>query len=115
MRARARPRSRRYRVIKRIFPALTALLLAAALAADPYRPTQRQLDTMLRGNTLEGIRAGRPYRQYFDPSGSTRSREQGGEVTSGSMRVDANGQYCSLWPPSDRWTCYQVLVIDDSL
>ena len=96
-------------------PALAVLLLTAAFAAEPYRPTAQQLDDMLRGNTMEGIWAGRPYLQYFDPSGSTRYREQGGEETAGRWRIDANGQYCSVWPPSDRWVCYEVLVIGNGL
>jgi hypothetical protein len=59
---------------------------------------------------MQGSWAGRPYLQYFDPGGSTRYREQGGNETTGRWRIDESGQYCSLWPPSDRWVCYQVLV-----
>lgn len=70
---------------------------------------------MLRGKSMQGIRADRAYLQYFDPSGSTRHREQGREETAGRWRIDANGRYCALWPPSERWVCYQVLVIGNSL
>ena len=102
--------------MKRLVAVLAALLLMpAALAADACRPAQRQLDDMLRGNTLEGIWAGRPFLRFFNASGSTRYRERGGEETVGRWRVDANGQYCSLWPPSDRWLCCEVLVSGNSL
>lgn len=101
--------------MRRFVAALAVLLLSAAFAADPYRPTRQQLDDMLRGNTMEGIWDGRPYLQFFDVAGSTRYRERGGEETTGRWRVDENGRYCSQWPPSDRWVCYEVLVIDNSL
>lgn len=91
------------------------LLIAAASATEPYRPSPQQLDEMLRGNSVEGIWAGRAYLQYFDPSGSTRYREQGGEETAGRWRVDEGGRYCSVWPPAERWVCYEVLVIGSSL
>lgn len=104
--------------MKRSGRSLAALLLmmaASAFAGEPYRPTQQQLDEMLRGNTMEGTWAGRAYLQYFDPSGSTLYREQGGEESTGRWRIAENGDYCSVWPPSDRWVCYEVRVIGSSL
>ena len=103
--------------MKRVVQGLAAALLiaAGAHASDPYQPTQQQLDEMLRGNSMEGIWAGKPYMQYFDPSGITRYQERGNEETEGRWRIDENGRYCSVWPPSDRWVCYQVLVIGDSI
>jgi hypothetical protein len=32
-----------------------------------------------------------------------------GEGSWGSWRVQGD-EYCSVWPPSDRWTCYSVEV-----
>jgi hypothetical protein len=94
--------------------ALLLMLLASPVfaveAAEPAAPTQQQLSELLSGNSMQGSWAGRPYLQYFDPGGSTRYREQGGNETTGRWRVDESGQYCSQWPPSDRWVCYQVLV-----
>ena len=91
------------------------LLVGSAVADDPYQPTRQQLDELLRGNSMEGIWAGRPYLQYFDPSGNTRYRERGDEDSEGRWRIDEDGRYCSLWPPSDRWVCYPVLVIGNSI
>ena len=51
----------------------------------------------------------------FWPDGITRYRERGGEESEGRWRVDENGHYCSVWPPSERWVCYQVTVIGNSL
>lgn len=81
-----------------------------AESAAPRAPTQQQLNELLSGNSMEGIWAGRPYLQYFDPGGTTRYREQDGNETEGRWRIDESGRYCSLWPPADRWVCYQVVV-----
>ena len=92
---------------------LLAILLSAAPlanAAEPAAPDKRQLIELLAGNSMRGIWAGRHYAEYFDADGSTLYREQDGPVTEGRWRVDDDGRYCSVWPPSDDWVCYQVLV-----
>jgi hypothetical protein len=43
-------------------------------------------------------------RQTFRPGGETYYAD-----TTGHWRVEGD-QYCSVWPPSDRWTCYGVEV-----
>ncbi|MCY1125445.1 hypothetical protein OU426_01135 [Frigidibacter sp. RF13] len=43
--------------------------------------------------------------QGFGEDGST--RYTGGGPTMGQWRVKEH-QYCSIWPPSDAWTCYDV-------
>ena len=103
--------------MRRFGPLLAAIILVAAgaFADEPYQPTQQQLTELLSGNSMEGIWAGRPYLQYFDPDGITHYRERGGEETEGRWRVDENGRYCSVWPPAERWVCYQVTVIGNSL
>ena len=91
---------------------LAALISAAPLAgaADFDAPGQQQLTELIAGNSMQGIWAGRHYLQTFDADGSTRYREQDGPVTDGRWRVDAEGRYCSAWPPSEQWVCYEVLV-----
>ena len=88
------------------------LILVAPLcgAAAPVSPNQQQLTALLAGNSMTGIWAGRHYSQYFSTDGATRYREQNGPVSEGRWRVDKQGRYCSQWPPSDRWDCYEVLV-----
>jgi hypothetical protein len=44
-------------------------------------------------------------RQQFDADGTTLYESP--EVSHGQWRV-AGDQYCSQWPPSDRWSCYDV-------
>lgn len=43
--------------------------------------------------------------QAFRASG--RTLYNAGEESWGYWRVDGD-QYCSLWPPSDLWTCYDL-------
>ncbi len=48
--------------------------------------------------------------QIFEPSMFTRYFSE--RPSSGRWAVRDN-QYCSLWPPSDLWACYQVLKSGD--
>lgn len=47
-------------------------------------------------------------RQTFTASGAT-TYIDGGRQSAGRWRVQDN-LYCSQWPPSGSWACYQVLV-----
>jgi hypothetical protein len=46
-------------------------------------------------------------RQYFHKNGETPYIDAKGEKTYGEWMVRGD-QYCSVWPPSDRWTCYDL-------
>lgn len=50
--------------------------------------------------------------QQFNADGSTIYED--GSVSSGRWRVEGD-LYCSVWPPSDRWTCYGVARSADGL
>lgn len=43
--------------------------------------------------------------QQFNPDGTTTYTAE--KLSSGQWRVEG-AQYCSQWPPSDRWSCYDV-------
>lgn len=73
-------------------------------------PTKQQVFDMLSGNTMRVEWAGNPHTQFFDAGGNSRYREDGGGESLGRWRVNSSANYCSVWPPSDRWVCYQVLV-----
>lgn len=90
--------------------AMLSLPLHAMELGDAKVPTQAQLTTLLSGNTINGEWDGRPFTQYFASNGATRYREGGGPESSGSWRVNAQGQYCSVWPPSPTEACYDVLI-----
>ncbi len=46
-------------------------------------------------------------RQYFHKNGGTPYITASGEKSYGQWAVRGD-QYCSLWPPSDHWTCFNV-------
>ena len=98
---------------------LGALLSFASVAVEPpssaQAPDQHQLIQLLSGNTLDGVWAGRPFRQYFAASGLTQYREGNSPPSRCTWRVNSSGQYCSVWPPSQREACYEVLVEDNNV
>ena len=93
-----------------LIAALFSLPLKAMELGDARVPTQSQLSALLSGNTITGEWDGRPFTQYFAPGGATRYREGDGPASAGTWRVNAQGQYCSVWPPSPTEACYDVRV-----
>lgn len=83
---------------------------ALGLPPGSSTPDQAELTALLSENTLDALWAGRPFRQYFSPSGSTQYGEGDGPSSTGTWRVNSDGRYCSVWPPSTREACYEVLV-----
>ena len=47
--------------------------------------------------------------QTFQGDGETIFFSRDGKQSIGHWRVQA-GRYCSVWPPSDHWACYDVKV-----
>ncbi len=93
----------------------TTALRAGQPPAEAAAPSQQQLLDLISGNSTEGLWAGRPYQQYFSASGSTNYQEAGARPSTGRWRVNAGGQYCSVWPPSSQETCYNLLVLGKDL
>jgi hypothetical protein len=83
---------------------LMMLVLAAtpAIAEDWTVLTGDQIRTALTARLLvyEG-----GARQQFNADGTTRYESP--DVSHGQWRVTGD-RYCSQWPPSDRWACYDV-------
>jgi hypothetical protein len=94
---------------------LTAVLVAGLVVwlAGPAQAEERRLgaaeiEGVLAGNTLEGLWSGRPYKQYFAPSGRTIYAEEGRPDSAGRWRADPEKDaYCSWWEMSG-WACYEV-------
>lgn len=47
-------------------------------------------------------------RQYFHKNGETPYVDANGDKTYGEWTVRGD-KYCSLWPPSDHWSCFDVM------
>lgn len=50
--------------------------------------------------------------QTFDIAGST--GYDSGTFSAGKWKIDGN-RYCSVWPPSEKWACYDVELSADGL
>jgi hypothetical protein len=84
--------------------ALLAMTAAATLAegAGWQRLTAPEIEEALAGRELIYDNAAT---QTFAAGGDT--VYDAGTPSRGSWRV-SDDQYCSVWPPSDRWDCYRV-------
>jgi hypothetical protein len=78
------------------------LIPCMALAEETWTPlTGTAITTALADRELvyaDGTR------QTFRPGGETYYGD-----STGNWRIEGD-QYCSVWPPSDRWACYGVAV-----
>ncbi|MEM7293627.1 MAG: hypothetical protein AAF420_09590 [Pseudomonadota bacterium] len=101
------------------FYALFALAVSTVQADTPpdnaLAPSANELTQLIAGNSTYGNWAGQSYKQYFDSNGTTRYDEEGRRPSSGTWRIKANGQYCSIWPPSTNETCYNLVVTGEDI
>lgn len=72
-------------------------------------------ETKLSGVEIEAllptiIARGEATRQVFSDTGSTTHSNRGRD-SFGRWRVQ-DDQYCSQWPPSGNWTCYDVILVE---
>jgi hypothetical protein len=96
----------------RLALAILALSFTPALAAE----TQLSGDDIaaaLSDKSLYAESRGQPVEQIFQESGQT-FYLVGGDSSAGSWAV-RDGKYCSVWPPSDHWSCYAVMRDGDAV
>lgn len=93
---------RRFALILALWPGLTA--------AEEFRPlTGDQISSALTGQKLD---YGKGIWQTFDASMSTQYFS--GRLSAGRWAVRGD-QYCSQWPPSDLWACYDGQQSGDTI
>lgn len=96
--------------MKGVLAVVLCLTAGAALAEDGWQP--------LDGSEIAAALAARHLvfdggaTQQFDQDGSTTFGA--GSPSHGRWRVEGD-LYCSVWPPSDLWTCYRVERSADGL
>ena len=82
-------------------------LIGAAYAVE--RPLKGpEIEALLKGATAVGASQRGEWRQYFSSGGETDYALAGAAPSVGGWDVRGD-KFCSLWPPNDRWTCYDVL------
>ncbi|MDE2384238.1 MAG: hypothetical protein KGO53_06435 [Alphaproteobacteria bacterium] len=94
--------------MKRICGILAFSVLAVAGAqAAPVKLTGPQIGKLLSGTVLYGLNKQHPTAQAFKANGATYFTD-GTQEKQGGWKV-AGDKYCSVWPPSEAWTCFDVL------
>ena len=86
---------------------LSALLLfMGASSASAETLDGKAIEALLNDTTVYGLPlAPDSWRQSFAKNGETIYIDAAGAKTFGEWLVRGD-QYCSMWPPSDRWSCY---------
>ena len=79
-----------------------AFIVACPVSASENRLTGKAILETLTDATVEG----KNWTQTFDKGGAT-TYVAAGKTSTGRWDVRAD-QYCSQWPPSDQWSCYDV-------
>jgi hypothetical protein len=94
-------------LMMRLLLAVVSILLAGQACAGERKMAGAEIRSTLSGKTVEGRSEGGVWKQVFAASGDTEHFMGEG---SSKGRWDIHGdQYCSQWPPGDRWTCYDVI------
>lgn len=90
---------------------VAAVLLSwpAVAVAEPVKIDGPAIEKALSGQSVTGNQDGRGWSQDFRADGSTVYREANRDASPGYWRVQGD-QYCSKWPPSDSWDCYDMAM-----
>ena len=88
----------------------TAALTPSTAMAENWHPLDAPAITQALTARMVAYDGGAT--QQFNADGSTTYTTT--HVSYGAWRVDGT-QYCSQWPPSDKWSCYDVAASDDGL
>ena len=86
--------------------AFFVLSLTSVKAGEKLKSAQ--IEAVLNDSTAWYIPLGpTSARQYFHKNGETPYVDAGGGKTYGEWTVRGD-QYCSIWPPSDHWSCFDL-------
>jgi hypothetical protein len=93
--------------MKRLLTASIVLLNGSAGMAAEAKLSGAEILSLLSDQTLAGAEAGSKIEQIFQKGGLTLYTDNGAQ-SQGEWKVEED-QYCSVWPPSTFWACYDVL------
>jgi len=90
---------------------LLTFLLSVGLAAntascEAVKMSGAEILAALNDQAITSADPAKPARQMFMASGAT-FYDAGGNQSQGSWKVTGD-QFCTLWPPSQFWACYDV-------
>lgn len=90
-----------------LLAAVVFLLPLSAQAAE-HRLAAADIQAWLADHTFSGVSDTRKIEQVFQAAGVTYYTVDGA-MQQGFWKVDGD-HYCSQWPPSEHWSCYDVMV-----
>lgn len=110
LRSHSAPRLRGLSLLSVAAVAVSLAGLAVSFAAGAAAAEERALSGAEIAALLPTvISTGERSRQTFETTGGTMYVED--RPSHGRWRVDGD-RYCSQWPPSEHWSCYDVLMDD---
>jgi hypothetical protein len=97
--------------------AAIAVFMTLAIAISAAHADLKPLDgagiaAALDGKTISGERGGKAWVQTFDAAGVTVYTAAGEAASEGRWRVRED-RFCSQWPPSPAWACYDMFADGD--
>ena len=98
---------------------ISAVLVALVLIGAPAQADDREvmgdeLETLLSGNSIDGVWGEGHYVQHFQANGRTVYVADGRPADWGTWRISSAGRYCSIWRGSSE-SCYPVVERDGTL
>ncbi len=97
-----------------IILSLVVLLWPAVAGAGEKSLNGAEITALLSGNTALGNQKGTAWKQYFDAGGDTLYIAEGSDPAPGKWKV-TDDAFCSLWPPSAKWDCYDMTGAGDNV
>jgi hypothetical protein len=94
-----------------VFPIL-AVLMATPAEASEMKLSGSEITNLLKDRTLFAGASGE-IEQIFQATGATIYSEKSA-TSIGHWKIE-NDQYCSAWPPSELWSCYDVFQDDETI
>jgi hypothetical protein len=87
---------------------LGLFLFCSLTHAEDKKLDAAEIQVLLNDITLKSIDAERAVEQVFQKSGATFTIDiETKALSQGFWRLEGD-KYCSQWPPSEHWSCYDV-------
>jgi len=92
--------------MRNFFVLLVMLSFHSAAFADSQKLNATQIIELLSDKTIYGLPGAAPSEQIFQKAGATYFTENGNQ-SQGEWKLEGD-KYCSVWPPSQNWVCYDM-------
>jgi hypothetical protein len=92
--------------MKKFLINLAFLVITNIAHAEPQKLNGAEISALLSDKTIYSLPAAAPSEQIFQKAGSTFYSENGNQ-SQGEWNIQGD-KYCSVWPPSQSWVCYDM-------